>query len=477
MPVDVDYDYGIYDHVKILEGPCVLFRDFNGSYAPLVALYWSTSSAILVSRHPSSSVEEIVSIYCPQCLNRYVDDDVRTFQNRCPTCLECPMCCGMLNKMTSSEGRYSCLCGWTASEVDCSNRATETRRDRSVPVTTTSDFDLAHVFFNAVSESLNLQISCMDNPLNKFVHVHDNDLMRHWQLPDLDLTLAAKTRRNCPFMGSFRQRFDDSKEDMDRSGRVLTISGVVDQLLKYPSQPVAMSNVRPRRVQLRSRCTVRCRKDVEECKMSILVQPKRNPLDGDSFSTTRGKSSFFVKDSSAVQQLPNLVITRVPAHRKLCTGVSEALSVTITNPKSIPIRIRLENDSRYETRSLDGAFDVRSVQRLMLASGDSSILGREIGIAGYEDELLRDDDADDSAAPGRFGDAMPDSDGISSLIMFSHNSLFLRCAVCTESTGCGDATETLGGIYVLPLLLNIVEVDVPSSTPEQYEVIIAFPSE
>jgi adenosine/AMP kinase len=76
--------------------PTVLFKDYNGYWRPLKNLYWSQSSEALVARHPNSSVDEIVSQYCPQCLTRYSGEEATAQQNRCSNCYQCPCCSGLL---------------------------------------------------------------------------------------------------------------------------------------------------------------------------------------------------------------------------------------------------------------------------------------------------------------------------------------------------------------------------------------------
>jgi hypothetical protein len=104
-----------------------------------------------------------------------------------------------------------------------------------------------------------------------------------------------------------------------------------------------------------------------------------------------------------------------------------------------------------------------------------SLTGIEMTLKGYEDELLRDED-DDMSLMG-FGGTMHDTGRPCSLVC-NHNSVLLKCLVCADgSTGSGVAADTVSLIYVLPLLLNIVDVENPCFTSKQYEVVIAFPSQ
>ena len=74
----------------------VQYRDYNGFWTELSSLYWSTSSNFLVSRHPLSSNEEVISIYCPQCLTRFMEEEALISKGKCPSCLQCPCCSSVI---------------------------------------------------------------------------------------------------------------------------------------------------------------------------------------------------------------------------------------------------------------------------------------------------------------------------------------------------------------------------------------------
>ena len=78
--------------LNTLKHPMVIYQDYNGIWAQLTSLYWSTSSSFLVSRHPLSCIEEVISHYCPQCMTRYLEDEAQIYKNRCPSCFQCPEC-------------------------------------------------------------------------------------------------------------------------------------------------------------------------------------------------------------------------------------------------------------------------------------------------------------------------------------------------------------------------------------------------
>lgn len=72
--------------------PCIIYKDYNEIWAQLSHMYWSTSSNCLVSRHPLSCVDEIISHYCPHCLTRYMEDEANLYKSRCHSCFQCPLC-------------------------------------------------------------------------------------------------------------------------------------------------------------------------------------------------------------------------------------------------------------------------------------------------------------------------------------------------------------------------------------------------
>ena len=98
----------------------VLYVDHQGHPAPLSLSYHAMASRRLTSsvdRHPPSSITEIDSAYCPQCLSFY---DANTAGNLgyCPnpTCRLCPTCWAVASvAVDNSIAFYNCgLCDWTS---------------------------------------------------------------------------------------------------------------------------------------------------------------------------------------------------------------------------------------------------------------------------------------------------------------------------------------------------------------------------
>lgn len=93
--------------VHKLKQPIVIYEDYNCIWAQLTSLYWSTSSSFLVSRHPLSCIEEVISHYCPQCMTRYLEDEANVYKNRCPSCFQCPECDSVIVPSSSETSKDS----------------------------------------------------------------------------------------------------------------------------------------------------------------------------------------------------------------------------------------------------------------------------------------------------------------------------------------------------------------------------------
>ena len=503
--------FGIYDEVSRLDQPCVLWRDYNGFYAPLVSMYWSTSSLILVSRHPYNCIEEIISVYCPQCLTRHTDDD-RILQSKCSTCFECPICYGvqiLTSKQLNDDRSFICSsCGWLSKD--------ETTDDLAYHTVTATTKTASETFHQLMNQKLYLESnSSSDGRMNRQKNADgrsssSSDIAYRWQLADLDASLAAKALSNVTVEPT--TLYVDTKTSTVEHATTKTsaLLDVVTHRMQCPELDSSLlSCLKPRRIKLRSKRLLRCRKDVEDAKMNILLQPNKAPLDGDTYSvTSRGKSSFFVKDSSAVHELPNIVITSsldAQCSVDLRKGTSTTMEITITNPKVTRVRICMSNDRSYASSSSSSpsssssfsgkaAFHARNV--LLLASqsgsveGDSGSAVAAFTLGGYEDELLRDNSDDESHgvnSTSSSGLHNPSNNELerrypSSSWVVSHNVAVLSlCVNCLTDVG-NTTTNTLPTddpdvtIGVLPLVMSIEDLDATTkSTRRDFQVLVAFP--
>ena len=513
-----DAIFGIYDEVSRLDLPCVLWRDYNGFYAPLVSMFWSTSSLILVSRHPFNCIEEIISVYCPQCLTRHTDDD-RIVQSRCTTCFECPICYGvqiLTSKQLNDDRSFLCnSCGWKGKDE------TTMITDDSAIHTVTATKAATDAFQQLMNQKLYSESSSSSD--GKISRQENADCRSHaevihrWQLADLDASLASKALSNCAIEPT--KLVVDAKTAELSTTKTSALLDVVTYRMQFPELDSSLlSCLKPRRMKLRSKRLIRCRKDVEDGKMNILLQPNKAPLDGDTYSvTSRGKSSFFVKDSSAVHELPNVVITSsldASCGVDLQKNESTMIEITITNPKVTRVRIRISNDMSYESSSSSSsssspssssisasssshigtaAFNERNV--LLLHSrgsseGSDDVVVAEFTLGGYEDELLRDNSDDDSPGTNSASSSGPHNPSVneqerrvnSSSWVVSHNvavlSLCVKCrdGLGSNTTNISSVSEPGPLIGVLPLLMSIEDLDSTTKpTPRDFQVLIAFP--
>ena len=473
-------EYGIYEEREALHQPCVLFVDYNGFWAPLVALYWSTSSRILVSRHPYSCIEEIISQFCPQCLSRYMEDEVRSSQNTCPACFQCPCCAGILIRQTDRGGfpAWCCSgCQWRTATVDAS--------------TSTAANDQ----FNCMLKSLKEEESSLGShrPLPK-----PSRTGRRWKMSDLESSLESKE--------TTRTRDDDiqSRAEVSLMSHINSdeqLTNITQRLANPGLQQSLVADLVPIRFQLRSKRTIRCRRDVEEGKMSILVQPKLFPLEGDS-SQNLQRGKWFVKNSSAVLEFPSIVITKLPDCKVLRLNGTAYLCVTFTNPIDDKLNIKINSAScnksldDFASKNIDlssrGSRPFSCPIEYIRIENNEQDINFELG--PFEDELLRDDndeESDDIGFPDDFNITSPEmiSNGWSCRMYHNVAHLMMKVTVISSSSNNeknndnendNGEKEKRSSVYVLPLFVTTEKSDEASRASVlngfQFQSVIAFPN-
>lgn len=70
----------------------VVLCDYQGWWCPLTHLFYSSTARCLASAHPTASVEEIESYYCPSCLSYLAEAEAAAAGHRCLRCFDCPRC-------------------------------------------------------------------------------------------------------------------------------------------------------------------------------------------------------------------------------------------------------------------------------------------------------------------------------------------------------------------------------------------------
>ena len=453
--------YGIYEERGELHQPCVLYKDYSGFWSPVAALYWSTSSRLLVSRHPYSCIEEIISQYCPQCLSRYMDDEVKTSQNRCPVCYQCPRCLGVLCRVTDSAKKttFSCSrCEWQKVKADLSV---------SMNIDPT---------FNLILKTLR------DGDIS---HGHQQHIQKisssvRWKLADLESSLQSKS--------IVPERVHKTVSGAEVPNTIVAISDeeltTMAQRLAQPGlQPELLINLEPIRFHLRTKRTIRCRRDVEEGKMSILAQPKMFHLEGDS-SQKLQRGKWFVKDSSAVHEVPAIVIIKLPDCQAISHQELAFIHLTITNPKDAPLKVTMSSKSLSSTSHNPSSRPFSCSTRNLVTSRKEDIF---FELGAFEDELLRDDD-DDVIDDGSINSMKSvastaveqSTKGWSCSVI--HNVAHLIISIVLASDDVADKDENMGkNVFVLPLTMTTESEDITVKSLTKvslcYETMIAFPQD
>jgi hypothetical protein len=146
-------------------------------------------------------------------------------------------------------------------------------------------------------------------------------------------------------------------------------------------------------VSLRSKRTIRCRKDVEDGKMSILLQPKNFALEGDSsLKLQRGKWS--VKDSSAAYRVPNI---------KAVALTDGKLQFTVRNPTDEPIFLQFLPEDSKDAVASESDLSSAIVQRKLMGGAYSTTPTSSPSVHLDEGEdafLAADEESDDDDAKG-----------------------------------------------------------------------------
>mmetsp|Transcript_23428 Transcript_23428/g.39740 ORF Transcript_23428/g.39740 Transcript_23428/m.39740 type:complete len:519 (-) Transcript_23428:2710-4266(-) len=420
----------IYHNEENLASPCVLFQDYNGFWAPLDSLFFSTSSKVLVSRHPESSIEEVVSHYCPQCLNKYSEDDVAKYRSRCSSCLECPSCnsilTGQIMKQTGDSDQccLSCsMCSWSSSSCGVVGDSEDVLS--SIVIQKENDSIATEVFATILSS---LNASSTPNAPQDY---SAKNLRRHdtWDMKALDQLQVKKDLESRVYNSQEESSLHNylqehgviQKESEYRSKHLTDIRSCADasalstvnQRLKgeyigSSNTGSVTSQLLPQRRYLRTKKMLRCRRDVKQGKMSILIQPKTFPLEGDS-SHKLHQGKWFLKDSSACHHLPRVLITKLPnfTSEDASGNLTGFLHVEVINSKDSSVAVLLKsvtqgvkdvalkledisldcNDQLSKNKDTHPPFAFTPTSHvLQMPDAPSSCLV----LQAYEDELLRD---------------------------------------------------------------------------------------
>jgi hypothetical protein len=137
--------------------------------------------------------------------------------------------------------------------------------------------------------------------------------------------------------------------------------------------------------------------------MSILVQPKLLPLEGDSsMKVHRGK--WWVKDSSAIHVVPAVTIVRLHRSPDLVGSQDLRIDLLVSNPSDQPVTVELRAGSIEcgEAKELGERAPFACTTVVLEPCPSEQEPPVTVSLAAYEDELLREsDDGDGGLALAR----------------------------------------------------------------------------
>ena len=317
-----------------LDSPKVLYCDLEGFWEPLSLLYFSLSNRNLVSHHKESSMEEVISHYCPACITRFMEDEVTLHRDLCPTCKECPICFSTLAVITVEAKAYF-ECGY------CTWRSTFTANDAQ-----SLHQSLAKVYQSkSHEEEFNFLLRTYEIVKKKTLPlIKGRPQGDTWKLSDIEKIVVQNSQPKVfsPLLESQLYRSIKSTTATDTSSiHQLDDVPSFEQRLRYADfQPARVDELLPVPVKLKVKRMVRCRKDVLEGALSIVLQPKTFPLEGDS-SHKLQKGKWWVKNSCAAVEIPSIIIRKLPDVSALRKGMAGYLHLLIENPRESPITLRL----------------------------------------------------------------------------------------------------------------------------------------
>lgn len=412
----------------------ILFRDYNGYWCPLKSLFFSTSSRVLVSREVNSCVEEVISHYCPQCLTRYAEDDVLNYLNRCPSCFQCPFCEAPLVVEANNRNDYVLVCNTCLWNSDENGLRGKDKSDLETYVRKLEKDKAASVkIYNAFEKVLQSQDSFGNQSVKQILsdlsemHVLKNESSERvvWHMEDLARKLensGKSAMASVPVipLDKFPDWQKQAKEAELSSyklcfsaNRDSKLTSVTQRFRSLNSHSYGVDQLLPPRIELQSKRTVRCRKDMELRRMNILLQPKIFPLEGDS-SLKIQKGKWWVKDSSAIHEVPFYTVKKLPKVADFKKGPAY-LEVAVFNPKDVDLKITFSIEAEIYGDELDGNVHDEYMQleypdvfgtlgskspnptrELEIASPPNAAFGEanyiSLTINAYEDELLMDED-------------------------------------------------------------------------------------
>ena len=296
----------------------VLYVDHQGHPAPLAECYHATASRRLsssIDRYPSSTVTEVDSAFCPQCLS-FHDAATAATLGYCPkaTCQQCPLCTAIASvAVVDSQVFYECsggvgTCKWTSKDCnlmvavtkqeddgsfdkielaraleDLGTRLVQRKREKQEP---------SDKYFNSLTVAL-AQRSKVERQAQRIskASVSAADGPEGWSVEALEATLEEKKTSlifvesasgGAPGRQVEKISLENDNEIVDSSLSQVSLLSLQLQALNYSTPPLSKQDLLPLPIPLRVRTSRRCRAELAEGRPGILLKPKLNPLEGDT---------------------------------------------------------------------------------------------------------------------------------------------------------------------------------------------------
>lgn len=303
----------------------VLYVDHQGHPAPLSMCYHATASRRLASaidRQPPSTITEVDSAFCPQCL-AFHDSTSAASLGYCPkaTCRLCPICRSVASiGVDESDCVYKCgLCDWTSRK--CSLYTPVTAGDNGVvtqeEIEKASDELLAQWTERrlqrnqAADDHYKTMLQTLEGMAKEQVkgqrstffwlptaNVRKKDGPEGWSIEALEDSLTDRKKLVAASLA-------ETVGAQDLQFASLYVDQVLDESLNdKPVESVLLQGggdasssleaLLPLPIPLRPRKSRRCRAELSEGRPGILVKPKLNPLEGDS-SLRTGHAQWWKK--------------------------------------------------------------------------------------------------------------------------------------------------------------------------------------
>jgi hypothetical protein len=398
----------------------VIYIDHASHLTPITLAYHATASRHLTSGRsdviPPSTTVEVDSAYCPQCLAYEVASATSGVCRK--GCKSCPVCFSPLsisidkNTFSNSESNnsrlichYACgYCQWSSRECGVTSNADKLLEyasvsDESVELTRETQRRLAIVeickeldsclqqrvserskdgdeLFDSITkmwaqrEEEAKQRNRMKIGIYKSSKGEDDNRGTKWSLEVLEQSLSLKRNaQNTSHNSNTVLECDPGKEDtqlFDTDSNFInqlpTPEQMTAQMTITTFSPNSRSDLIPLPMNLRSRVSRRCRKELAAGRTGILMKTKQNPLDGDT-SLRSGHGQWWMKDSSAVHVVPNVQLYRVGMD---ATSHKYAAILKVKNPTLNMIQLRLVGPSSCETMNLSYLHDPNELQNILV---------------------------------------------------------------------------------------------------------------